>query len=196
MGREDLTDAEWEPLRPFLPVSNKRCCRFRDHRAGSHIGTLRDRCARERCHSRGRRRARRGSRARGQWRAVGQFSVVGRSRLGTLRCPSGCVRPRRGSLRILNDDADRPVTALGRITRPRSPAHRLAAPHRFRGNTPTATRPGSPADSPYAAAAPQAKGPLRGCASRRHGAASTRPTPTHGTPPEAEGSRDYGARSP
>ncbi|MFJ6623678.1 IS5 family transposase [Kitasatospora sp. NPDC091335] len=32
MGRGDLTDAEWERLRPFLPVSNKRCGRWRDHR--------------------------------------------------------------------------------------------------------------------------------------------------------------------
>ncbi|MFE9500815.1 transposase [Streptomyces collinus] len=29
--RGDLTDAEWERLRPFLPVSNRRCGR-RDHR--------------------------------------------------------------------------------------------------------------------------------------------------------------------
>jgi len=33
MGRGDLTDAEWEQLRPFLPVSNRRCGRWRDHRA-------------------------------------------------------------------------------------------------------------------------------------------------------------------
>ncbi|WP_455772576.1 IS5 family transposase [Streptomyces olivaceus] len=32
MGRGDLTDAEWERLRPFLPVSNGRCGRWRDHR--------------------------------------------------------------------------------------------------------------------------------------------------------------------
>ncbi|MGM9337641.1 IS5 family transposase [Streptomyces murinus] len=32
MGRGDLSDAEWERLRPFLPVSNKRCGRWRDHR--------------------------------------------------------------------------------------------------------------------------------------------------------------------
>ncbi|GAA2428840.1 hypothetical protein GCM10010255_84510 [Streptomyces coeruleofuscus] len=32
MGRGDLTDAEWEQLRPFLPVSNGRCGRWRDHR--------------------------------------------------------------------------------------------------------------------------------------------------------------------
>jgi hypothetical protein len=32
MGRGDLTDAEWEQLRPFLPVSNMRCGRWRDHR--------------------------------------------------------------------------------------------------------------------------------------------------------------------
>lgn len=32
MGRGDLTDAEWERLRPFLPVSNDRCGRWRDHR--------------------------------------------------------------------------------------------------------------------------------------------------------------------
>lgn len=30
--RGDLTDAEWERLRPFLPVSNRRCGRWRDHR--------------------------------------------------------------------------------------------------------------------------------------------------------------------
>jgi transposase len=35
MGRNergDLSDAEWERLRPFLPVSNGRCGRWRDHR--------------------------------------------------------------------------------------------------------------------------------------------------------------------
>ncbi|MGW4437032.1 IS5 family transposase [Streptomyces sp. NPDC004596] len=32
MGRGDLTDREWEQLRPFLPVSNGRCGRWRDHR--------------------------------------------------------------------------------------------------------------------------------------------------------------------
>lgn len=32
MGRGDLTDAEWERLRPFLPVSNRRCGRWRDRR--------------------------------------------------------------------------------------------------------------------------------------------------------------------
>ncbi|MFF4020041.1 IS5 family transposase [Streptomyces sp. NPDC001843] len=32
MGRGDLSDAEWEWLRPFLPVSNRRCGRWRDHR--------------------------------------------------------------------------------------------------------------------------------------------------------------------
>ncbi|MEU7473931.1 IS5 family transposase [Streptomyces sp. NPDC044984] len=32
MGRGDLTDAEWKRLRPFLPVSNGRCGRWRDHR--------------------------------------------------------------------------------------------------------------------------------------------------------------------
>ncbi|WP_412075462.1 IS5 family transposase [Streptomyces sp. col6] len=32
MRRGDLTDAEWERLRPFLPVSNGRCGRWRDHR--------------------------------------------------------------------------------------------------------------------------------------------------------------------
>ncbi|WP_413787973.1 IS5 family transposase [Streptomyces murinus] len=32
MGRGDLSDAEWERLRLFLPVSNKRCGRWRDHR--------------------------------------------------------------------------------------------------------------------------------------------------------------------
>ncbi|MFJ3086690.1 IS5 family transposase [Streptomyces sp. NPDC086838] len=32
MLRGDLSDAEWERLRPFLPVSNRRCGRWRDHR--------------------------------------------------------------------------------------------------------------------------------------------------------------------
>ncbi|WP_435859829.1 IS5 family transposase [Streptomyces narbonensis] len=32
MGRGDLSDAEWERLRSFLPVSNRRCGRWRDHR--------------------------------------------------------------------------------------------------------------------------------------------------------------------
>lgn len=32
MGRGDLTDPEWERLRPFRPVSNGRCGRWRDHR--------------------------------------------------------------------------------------------------------------------------------------------------------------------
>ncbi|WP_443334157.1 IS5 family transposase [Streptomyces sp. CB02130] len=32
MGRGDVTDAEWERLRPLLPVSNQRCGRWRDHR--------------------------------------------------------------------------------------------------------------------------------------------------------------------
>lgn len=32
MGRGDLSDAEWERLRPFLPVSNGRCGRWRNHR--------------------------------------------------------------------------------------------------------------------------------------------------------------------
>ncbi|MGW9081287.1 IS5 family transposase, partial [Streptomyces kronopolitis] len=32
MGRGDLTDAEWERLRPFLPVGKRRCGRWRDHR--------------------------------------------------------------------------------------------------------------------------------------------------------------------
>ncbi len=32
MGRGDLSDTEWERLRPFLPVSNGRCGRWRDHR--------------------------------------------------------------------------------------------------------------------------------------------------------------------
>jgi transposase len=31
-GRGDLTDQEWERLAPFLPVSNNRCGRWRDHR--------------------------------------------------------------------------------------------------------------------------------------------------------------------
>lgn len=31
MGRSDLSDAEWERLRPFLPVSNRHCGRWRDH---------------------------------------------------------------------------------------------------------------------------------------------------------------------
>ena len=30
--RGQLSDAEWERLRPFLPVSNGRCGRWRDHR--------------------------------------------------------------------------------------------------------------------------------------------------------------------
>ncbi|WP_434095429.1 IS5 family transposase [Streptomyces goshikiensis] len=30
--RGDLSDAEWERLRPFLPLSNGRCGRWRDHR--------------------------------------------------------------------------------------------------------------------------------------------------------------------
>lgn len=30
--RGELSDAEWERLRPFLPVSNGRCGRWRDHR--------------------------------------------------------------------------------------------------------------------------------------------------------------------
>ncbi len=30
--RGDLSDAEWARLRPFLPVSNGRCGRWRDHR--------------------------------------------------------------------------------------------------------------------------------------------------------------------
>lgn len=30
--RGNLPDAEWERLRPFLPVSNGRCGRWRDHR--------------------------------------------------------------------------------------------------------------------------------------------------------------------
>ncbi|MFF0052280.1 IS5 family transposase [Streptomyces sp. NPDC005498] len=32
MGRGDLSDAEWERLRQFMPVSNGRCGRWRDHR--------------------------------------------------------------------------------------------------------------------------------------------------------------------
>ncbi|GGU06028.1 hypothetical protein GCM10010256_77530 [Streptomyces coeruleorubidus] len=32
MGRGDLTDAEWDRLQPFLPVSNGPCGRWRDHR--------------------------------------------------------------------------------------------------------------------------------------------------------------------
>lgn len=32
MGRGDLSDAEWERLRPFLPVSIGRCGWWRDHR--------------------------------------------------------------------------------------------------------------------------------------------------------------------
>ncbi|WP_435865962.1 IS5 family transposase [Streptomyces wedmorensis] len=32
MGQGDLSDAEWERLRPFLPVSNRRCGRWRNHR--------------------------------------------------------------------------------------------------------------------------------------------------------------------
>ncbi len=32
MTRGGLTAAEWERLRPFLPVSNGRCGRWRDHR--------------------------------------------------------------------------------------------------------------------------------------------------------------------
>ncbi|MFC8198903.1 IS5 family transposase [Streptomyces sp. NPDC060006] len=32
MERGDLSDAEWARLRPFLPVSNRRCGRWRDHR--------------------------------------------------------------------------------------------------------------------------------------------------------------------
>ncbi|MFE4920806.1 transposase [Streptomyces sp. NPDC056661] len=31
MGRGDLSYAEWERLRPLLPVSNGRCGRWRDH---------------------------------------------------------------------------------------------------------------------------------------------------------------------
>ncbi|WP_446751134.1 transposase [Streptomyces sp. CLV115] len=30
--RGDPSNAEWERLRPFLPVSNRRCVRWRDHR--------------------------------------------------------------------------------------------------------------------------------------------------------------------
>lgn len=32
MGRGALSDAEWERLQSFLPVSNGRCGRWRDHR--------------------------------------------------------------------------------------------------------------------------------------------------------------------
>ncbi|MFI1869517.1 transposase [Streptomyces jumonjinensis] len=32
MGRGDLADAGWGRLRPFLPVSNSRCGRWREHR--------------------------------------------------------------------------------------------------------------------------------------------------------------------
>ncbi|MFF7976238.1 transposase [Streptomyces sp. NPDC007905] len=32
IGRGDLTDVEWKRLRPFLPVSNRRCGRWRDNR--------------------------------------------------------------------------------------------------------------------------------------------------------------------
>ncbi|WP_446447141.1 IS5 family transposase [Streptomyces gardneri] len=32
MEQGDLSGAEWERLRPFLPVSNRRCGRWRDHR--------------------------------------------------------------------------------------------------------------------------------------------------------------------
>ncbi|MFF0288805.1 transposase [Streptomyces sp. NPDC005262] len=32
MGRGDLADGEWARLLPFLPVSNRRCGRWRDHR--------------------------------------------------------------------------------------------------------------------------------------------------------------------
>ncbi|MFC5143471.1 transposase [Streptomyces aureoversilis] len=32
MRRGDLADAEWERLRPFLPVSNGHCGRWREHR--------------------------------------------------------------------------------------------------------------------------------------------------------------------
>lgn len=32
MLQGDLSDAEWERLKPFLPVSNGRCGRWRDHR--------------------------------------------------------------------------------------------------------------------------------------------------------------------
>jgi transposase len=31
-GRGDLSDKEWERLEPFLPLSNGRCGRWRDHR--------------------------------------------------------------------------------------------------------------------------------------------------------------------
>ncbi|WP_224274655.1 transposase, partial [Streptomyces sp. LS1784] len=31
-SRGDLTDSQWERLRPLLPVSNGRCGRWRDHR--------------------------------------------------------------------------------------------------------------------------------------------------------------------
>lgn len=31
-GRGDLSEEEWERLEPFLPVSNGRCGRWRDHR--------------------------------------------------------------------------------------------------------------------------------------------------------------------
>lgn len=31
-SRGDLTDAQWERLEPLLPVSNRRCGRWRDHR--------------------------------------------------------------------------------------------------------------------------------------------------------------------
>lgn len=31
-GRGDLTDGEWKRLEPLLPVSNRRCGRWRDHR--------------------------------------------------------------------------------------------------------------------------------------------------------------------
>jgi len=40
MGRGDLADAEWERLRPFLPVSNGRCGRWRDHRQVIERGGL------------------------------------------------------------------------------------------------------------------------------------------------------------
>ena len=32
MGRGDLSEAKWERLRPFLPVSDRRCGRWRDPR--------------------------------------------------------------------------------------------------------------------------------------------------------------------
>jgi transposase len=32
VSRGDLTDDEWALLKPLLPVSNKRCGRWRDHR--------------------------------------------------------------------------------------------------------------------------------------------------------------------